>query len=203
MTLKSLLKNDINRNDETEKEKNFADAIDLQSFFLLINVISKNVMSASQQTQSMRESLSDEQLQAARKEHTDELINENAETVSNIASVSESTASSTNSSRKRDKDFVFITVDCSTRSKASKLSSMNYKKFHNSEKRSKETINYLNDLYNVKHIFNSHNHMQRALNTLMTEKNFELKHVSESLIYKQALNSSFWSEWKKIMKHEI
>ena len=80
---------------------------------------------------------------------------------------------------------------------------MNYKKFHNSEKRSKETINYLNDLYNVKHIFNSHNYMQRALNALMTEKNFELEHVSELLIYKQAFNLSFWSEWKKVMKHEI
>ena len=185
MTSKSLSKNDnnnesINRNDETDEERNFADATDLQFFFLFINVMSKNVMSASQQTQLMRESFSDEQLQTAREEHIDELINESVETTL-----------STNSSRKRDKDFAFITVDCNTRFKASKLSSMNYKKFHNSEKRSKGTINYLNDLYNVKHIFNSHNHMQRALNALMTEKNFELKHVSGSLIYKQAFNSSF------------
>ena len=151
-------------------------------------------MSASQQTQSMRESLSDEQLQAVREEYTDELINENAETASNIASVSESIASSTNSLWKRDKvftfivesdkDFVLITVDRSTRSKTDKLSSMNYKKFYNSKKRSKEMINYLNDLYNVKHIFNLHNHMQRALNALIIGKNFELRHVSESFIYK-------------------
>ena len=206
MTSKSLSKNDngdgsINKSNEIEEKKDFADATDLQSFLLLINVISKNVMSASQQTQSMRESLSDEQLQTAQEKHTDELTNENAETVSNIASVSKSTASSTNSSRKRDKvfisivesdkDFVFIIVDRSTRFKANKLSSMNYKKFHNSEKRLKETINYLNDLYNVKHIFNSYNHMQRALKALMIEKNFELKYVSKSLIYKQTLNSSF------------
>ena len=161
----------------------------------------------------MRESLSNEQLQAAREKHIDELINNNAETASNIALVNESTASLINLSRKCDKvftliaesnkDFIFITVDRSTRFKANKLPSMNYKKFHNSEKRSKGTINYLNDLYNVKHIFNSHNYMQRALNALMTEENFELKHVSESLIYKQALNSSFWYKWKKIMKHEI
>ena len=200
-------------NREIEEKKNFADATDLQPFFLFTNVISKNVMPASQQTQSMREPLSDEQLQTAREEHTDELINKNAETASDTASVSESTASSTNSSRKRDKvfisivesdkDFIFITADRSTRSKTNKLSSMNYKKFYNLEERSKETINYLNDLYNIKHILNSHNHMQRALNALMTEKNFELRHVSESLIYKQALNSSFWSEWKKVMKHEI
>ena len=191
MTSKSLSKNDINKNDKIEKKKNFADATDLQSFFLLINVISKNVMFASQQTQSMRESLSNEQLQVARKEHINGLINESAQTVSNIASISESIASSLNSSRKRDKDFVLIIVDRNTRFKADKLSLMNYKKLHNSEKRSKETINYLNNLYNVKHIFNSHNYMQKVLNALMTEKNFELKHVSESLIYKQTLNLSF------------
>ena len=193
MTSKSLSKDDnddgnINENDETEEEKNFADATDLQSSSLFINIISKNVMSASQQTQSMREPLSNEQLQAARKEHTDKLINKNAETASNIVSVSESIVSSINSSWKRDKDFVPITVDRSTRFKTDKLSSMNYKKLHNSEKRSKGTINYLNDLYNVKHIFNLYNHMQRALNALMIKKNFELEHVSEWLIYKQALN---------------
>ena len=213
MTSKSLSKNDnggenINESDEIEKKKNFADATDLQSSslptnVLFINVISKNVMSASQQTQSMRESFSDEQLQTAREEHTDELINESVETVSDTASVSESTASLINSSRKRDKDFAFITVGCNTRSKADKLSSMNYKKFYNSEKRSKGTINYLNDLYNVKHILNSYSHMQRALNALMIEEIFELKHVSKSFIYKQALNSSFWSEWKKVIKHKI
>ena len=193
MTPKSLSKNDnggesINRNNETEKEKNFVDATDLQSSFLFINVISKNVMFASQQTQLMRESLSNKQLQAARKEHIDELINESAETASDIASVSESIASSINL---RDKNFVLITVDRSTRFKTDKLSSMNYKKFHNLKKRSKETINYFNDLYNVKYIFNSHNHMQRALNALMTEKNFQLKYVSKSLTYKQTFNSSF------------
>ena len=64
MTSKSLSKNNnddenMNRNDEIEK-KNFADAINLQSFFLFINVISKNVMFASQQTQLMRELLSNE-----------------------------------------------------------------------------------------------------------------------------------------------
>ena len=196
MISKSLLKNNndggsINKNNETEKEENFADATDLQSSFLFINVISKNIMLASQQTQSMREPFSNEQLQTAREKYTDELINENAETASNTASVSESITSSTNSSRKRDKNFAFIIADRSTRFKVSKLSSMNYKKLHNSKKRSKETINYFNDLYNVKHIFNSYNHMQRALNALMTEKNFELKHVSKSFIYKQALNSSF------------
>ena len=67
---KSLSKNDndgesINKNDEIEEEKNFADATDFQSFLLFINVISKNIMSASQQTQLMRESFSDEQLQTA------------------------------------------------------------------------------------------------------------------------------------------
>ena len=188
-------------NREIEEKKNFADATDLQPFFLFTNVISKNVMPASQQTQSMREPLSDEQLQAAREKHTDELTNKNAETASDTASVSENTASSTNSLRKRDKvftfivendkDFALITADRNIRFKTNKLSSMNYKKLHNSEERSKETINYLNDLYNVKHIFNSHNHMQRTLNALMTEKNFGLEHVSESLIYKQTLNSSF------------
>ena len=201
MTSKSLSKNDngggsIDESDEIEEEKNFADATNLQpsllsTSVLFTNVISENVMPASQQTQSMREPFSDEQLQVAREEHTDELVNENAEIASDIASVSESTASSTNSSRKRDKDFALIIVDRNTRSKAGKLSSMNYKKFHNSEKRSKETINYLNDLYNVKHIFNLHSHMQRVLNALMTGENFELEHVSKSLIYKQALNSSF------------
>ena len=196
MTPKSLSKDNndgrsINENDETEEKKDFVDATDLQSSFLLISAISKNAMLVSQQTQSMRELLSNEQLQAARKKHIDELINESAETVSDIASISESTAPSINSSRKRDKDFVPITAGRSIRFKAGKLSSMNYKKLHNSEKRSKETINYLNDLYNVKHIFNLHSHMQRALNALMTEKNFELKYVSESLIYKQALNSPF------------
>ena len=218
ITSESLSKNNnggenIDRSDETEKEEDFADATDLQSFLLFINVISKNVMPASQQTQSMCEPLSDKQLQAAREKHTDELVNESAEIASDTVSVSESTASSTNLSRKRDKVFIFIVgsdkdfaliiVDRSTRFKADKLSSMNYKKLHNSEKRSKETINYLNDLYNVKHIFNSHNHMQRVLNALMTEEHFGLKHVTESFIYKQALNSPFWSEWKKIMKHEI
>ena len=187
-----------------KKKENFADAIDLQPSFLFTNVISKNVIFASQQTQLMREPLSNEQLQAAREEHTDKLTNENAETASNTASINESTASLTNSSRKRDKvftftvesdkDFALITADRSTRFKADKLSSMNYKKLHNSKERSKGTINYLNGLYNVKYILNSHNHMQRTLNALITEKNFELKHVSESLIYKQALNLSFWSE---------
>ena len=121
------------------------------------------------QTQLMRKSFSNEQLQITWEEHTDELINENAETISNIVSVNENIASSTNSLRKHDKvfilivksdkNFVLIIVDCNTRFKADKLSSINYKKFHNSEERSKETINYLNDLYNVKYIFNSHNHM--------------------------------------------
>ena len=191
MTPKSLSKNDnggenINESDENKEGKNFADATDLQPSLLLTNVISENAMSALQQTQSMRESLSDEQLQTAREEHTDELTNESAETASNTASVNENTASSTNSSRKRDKDFALITAGRSTRSKADKLPSMNYKKLHNSGKRSKGTTNYLNGLYNVKHILNSHNYMQRALNALMTEKNFELGHVSEPLTYKQA-----------------
>ena len=167
-----LLKNDNgdeNMNKEIEEEEDFADATDLQPFFLFINVILKNVMSASQQTQLMREPFSDEQLQVAREEHINELINENAETVSDTASVSESTVLSTNSSRKRDKvfilivksdkDFAFIIIDRNTRFKINKLSSINYKKLHNSEERSKEMINYLNDLYNVKHILNSHNHM--------------------------------------------
>ena len=149
----------------------------------------------------MHESFSDEQLQAARKKHIDELINENAETASNIVSINKNIISSTNLSRKRDKiftfivendkDFIFIIVDRNIRFKTNKLSSMNYKKFHNSEKRLKRTINYLNNLYNVKYIFNSHNHMQRTLNALMTEKNFELKHVLKSFIYKQTLNLSF------------
>ena len=55
ITSKKLLKNDnddesINRNNEIEEEKNFADAIDFQPSFLFINIISKNVMSALQQT---------------------------------------------------------------------------------------------------------------------------------------------------------
>ena len=67
MTPKSLSENDngdesINENDEIEKEKNFTDATDLQPSFLFTNAISKNVMFASQQTQSMREPLSNEQL---------------------------------------------------------------------------------------------------------------------------------------------
>ena len=65
MTSKLLSKDvndDENMNEEIEEEKNFADATDFQLFYLFINVISKNVMSASQQTQLMRESLSDEQL---------------------------------------------------------------------------------------------------------------------------------------------
>ena len=54
MTLKSLSKNDnndesINENDEIKEKKDFIDATDLQSFFLFINVISKNIMFASQQ----------------------------------------------------------------------------------------------------------------------------------------------------------
>ena len=49
---KSLSKDDndnenINEDDEIEKEKNFIDIIDLQYFFLFINVISKNIMFAS------------------------------------------------------------------------------------------------------------------------------------------------------------
>ena len=61
MMLKSLLKNDngdenINENNKIKKEKNFIDATDLQSFFLFNNVILKNVMFLSQQTQSIRES---------------------------------------------------------------------------------------------------------------------------------------------------
>ena len=159
------------------------------------------------------EPLSDEQLQAAREEHTDELASESAETASDTASVSESTAPPTNTLRKRDKDFnptagsdkdfASITAGRSTRSKTDKLPSVDYKKLHNSGERSKGTTNNLNGLYNAKHIPNSHNHLQRALNSLMTEENFELEHVSESLIYKQALNSSFWPAWKKVMKHEI
>ena len=49
MTSKSLSKNDNDdesMNRETEEEENFADATDLQSFLLFINVISKNVMPA-------------------------------------------------------------------------------------------------------------------------------------------------------------
>ena len=107
----------------------------------------------------MRKLFSNEQLQAAREEHTNELINESAETASNIVSVSESIVLLTNSSRKRDKDFDFIIVDRNTHFKVNKLLSMNYKKLHNSGERSKETINYLNNLYNVKYIFNSYNHM--------------------------------------------
>ena len=174
MTSKSLLKNDnddesINKNDEIEEKRNFVDAIDFKSFFLLINVISKNIKFASQQTQLMRESLLNEQLQIAREKNTDELINENVKIVSNIASVNKNIVSLINLSRKcdkvfisiveDDKNFIFIIVDRNTRFKINKLSLINYKKLHNSKKRSKETINYLNDLYNVKHIFNLHNHM--------------------------------------------
>ena len=49
----------------------------------------------------------------------------------------------------------------------------------------------------------SHIHMIRALNALMSDESFDLDHVSESLNYKQTLKSRYWSEWKKIMKHEI
>ena len=53
MTFESLSKDDnddenINENDEIEEEENFADAIDLQSFLLFINIILKNVMFVSQ-----------------------------------------------------------------------------------------------------------------------------------------------------------
>ena len=199
MTSKSLLKNNnddenINKNDEIEKEKNFVDAIDLQSFFLFINVISKNIMFTSQQTQSMHKSFLNEQLQIIREKHIDELINENVETVSNIALINKNIVLLINSSRKRDKififiiknnkDFNFIIVNRNIRFKTNKLSSINYKKLHNSRKQSKKTINYLNNLYNVKHIFNSHNHMQRILNALMIKENFKLKHVSKLFIYK-------------------
>ena len=158
-------------------------------------------MFASQQTQLMRESLSDEQLQIVQEKHINELINESAENVSNIISVNKSIISSTNISRKRnkdfnfivenDKDFIFIIVDRNICFKINKLSSINYKKFQNLEKQLKETTNYLNDLYNVKYILNSHNHMQKTLNVLMIEENFELKHVLKLFIYKQAFNSSF------------
>ena len=141
-------------------------------------------MFTSQQTQSIRKSLLNEQLQIAQEEHIDELINKNTEIASDIISVSESTVSSINSLRKHDKDFALIAADRSTRFKADKLSSIDYKNFNDSGRRSKERVNYLNDLYYIKHISSSHNHMQRALNALMTEKNFELKYVSESLIYK-------------------
>ena len=101
MTSKSLLKNDndsesINENNKIEEEKNFTDATDLQPSFLLINIISKNVMFASQQTQSMRELFSNEQLQIARKKHIDELINESVETVSDTVLISENIISSIN-----------------------------------------------------------------------------------------------------------
>ena len=101
-------------------------------------------MFASQQTQLMRESFSDKQLQIARKKHINELINESAEIALNIVSINKNIVLSTNSSRKRDKvfifiiendkDFIFIIVDCNTRFKANKLSSMNYKKLYNSKK---------------------------------------------------------------------
>ena len=65
MTLESLSKDDnggesMNEDDEIEERKDFANAIDLQSFLLSESVISKSAMSASQQTQSMRKPLSDE-----------------------------------------------------------------------------------------------------------------------------------------------
>ena len=140
-------------------------------------------------------------MQIARKKRINKLINESIEIILNIALISKNIALSTDSSRKRNKDFnfivknnkdfAFINIDRNTRFKANKLSSINYKKFHNSEKQLKETINYLNDLYNVKHIFNLYNYMQRTLNALKTKKNFKLKYISESLIYKQAINLSF------------
>ena len=92
---------------------------------------------------------------------------------------------------KNNKDFVFIIVDRNTRFKTSKLSSINYKKLHNLEEQLKETINYLNNLYNNKYIFNSYNYIQRTLNVLIIEKNFELKYISKSFIYKQTLNLLF------------
>ena len=154
MTSKSLLKDNnddesINESDEIEKEKNFADAIDLQFSSLFENVISENIMFALQQTQSMRKSFSDEQLQAAQEEYTDELINESAETASDIASISENIISSTNSSWKHNKDFASIAVDRSTRFKTNKLSSIDYKKSNDSERRLKKRVNYFNNLYYI------------------------------------------------------
>ena len=134
-------------------------------------------MSASQQIQLMREFFSDEQLQTAREQYTDELVNGNVETVSDTASINKSIISLTHLIAESDKDFALIIVDRNTRLKTNKLLSINYKKFYNSKKRSKEMINYLNNLYNVKYILNSYNHMQRALNALLIEKDFEIKHV--------------------------
>ena len=119
-----------------------------------------------------------------KEEHIDKLINENTEIASNITSINKNIVLLINLSRKRDKDLAFIIINRNTCFKTDKLSSINYKKLYNSKEQLKETINYLNNLYNVKHIFNSYNHMYKALNALMIEKNFELKHVSESFIYK-------------------
>ena len=135
MTSKLLSKNDnndenINKNNEIKEKKNFVDAINLQPSFLFNNVMSKNILFSSQQTQLMRESLSDEQLQTAREKHINKLINKNAETVSNIALINENIVLSTNLSRKRnknfnlivenDKDFIFINVNYNTHFKANK-----------------------------------------------------------------------------------
>ena len=52
-------------------------------------------------------------------------------------------------------------------------------------------------------MFKIHIHMIRALHALQSEENFDLDHVFESMNYKKALKSSYWSKRKVAMKLEI
>ena len=143
------------------------------------NSISEITMNSSKQTQSIRDSISDDQLLQFEK-----IFENEKEFFADFAK-----QSSISINRRRIKKFVF-SIDCEIRTSQSKISRFDYKKLQISRQfQSKRRTNVINDVYNAKQVSGSHIHMMRALHALNIDENFDFDHISKSLNYREVRNS--------------
>ena len=186
MTLESLIENQRASNAKYEAKRKSIDTNDfeeLRDSSLSISSILETTTPAPPQSQSIRESLFEDQLQQREEEFEDELVELNT-----IASASFATSATpvAFARKTRGKASSSSSSDRKTRTQKSKLAKFDYAKLHDSKK-VKSTIN---NVYKAKQMSKSHIHMMRALNALTSDESFDLKHTFESMNYREARRSS-------------
>ena len=116
----------------------------------------------------------------------------------------------TSTRKKRDKTSSSSSSNRNSRLKKDNIARSNYYKTNNLNikrikdiKKSKRFVNVVNNVYQIKQVSRIHIHMIRALHALQSDESFDLDHVFESMNYKKALKSLYWSDWKVAMKLKI
>ena len=187
MILESFIESQRVNNAKYEAKRKSTNTNDFEKFrdsSLSTSSILETTIFASSQSQFIRESLFEDQLQQREEEFEDELIELNI-----IASISFATfATSIAFARKtRDKASSSSSSDRKTRTQKSKLAKLDYAKLHDFKK----IKSIINNVYKAKQMSKSHIHMMRALNALISDESFDLEHTFEFMNYRETRRSSF------------